>query len=194
MLHRSCGAKSPTRIDHSDKGCRCQNPPWGSAARLPARPSRFVSSTRAGADVVWRNSSLRQPANVCAHAIASDHRITRPNRRASSVPDRWPMAPEVGQQVEGVGIPTPPCCGLLLRSTHATGWCVCSGVAGWWLRTSRPPIHSHILDRVKSLDAVDQIDLALDVGCGAGLSTIALQRRGIADRVLGADPSSRHDL
>jgi ubiquinone/menaquinone biosynthesis C-methylase UbiE len=55
--------------------------------------------------------------------------------------------------------------------------------------TSRPPVHSHILDRVASLGAVDPMALALDLGCGAGLSTIALQRRGIAHRVLGADPS-----
>jgi SAM-dependent methyltransferase len=55
--------------------------------------------------------------------------------------------------------------------------------------TSRPRVHSHILDRVVCLDAVDPIALALDVGCGAGLSTIALQGRGIAERVLGVDPS-----
>ena len=55
--------------------------------------------------------------------------------------------------------------------------------------TRRPPVHSHILDRVVSLDAIDRIAVALDVGCGAGLSTVALQRREIAHRVLGADPS-----
>jgi SAM-dependent methyltransferase len=56
--------------------------------------------------------------------------------------------------------------------------------------TRRPAIHSHILDRVESLGAVGQIDVALDVGCGAGLSTIALQGRGLARRVIGADPSA----
>jgi ubiquinone/menaquinone biosynthesis C-methylase UbiE len=55
--------------------------------------------------------------------------------------------------------------------------------------TSRPPIHSHILDRVASHHAVDRVDLALDVGCGAGTSTAALILRGIGNHVLGADPS-----
>jgi SAM-dependent methyltransferase len=56
--------------------------------------------------------------------------------------------------------------------------------------TSRPPIHSHILDRVAFLQSAAQIDLAIDVGCGAGTSTIALLRRGIGNRVLGIDPSA----
>ncbi len=55
--------------------------------------------------------------------------------------------------------------------------------------TSRPPVHSHILDRVTALQSAAQIDLALDVGCGAGTSTIELMRRGIVGHVLGVDPS-----
>jgi ubiquinone/menaquinone biosynthesis C-methylase UbiE len=55
--------------------------------------------------------------------------------------------------------------------------------------TSRPPIHSHILDRVAALQSVSQIDVVLDVGCGAGTSTVALIRRGIGNRVFGVDPS-----
>ena len=67
------------------------------------------------------------------------------------------------------------------------------GYAAAWLAdgyaTSRPPLHSHILNRVEALDAVDRVPLALDVGCGAGLSTAALAHRGIAQCVLGVDPS-----
>ena len=59
--------------------------------------------------------------------------------------------------------------------------------------TSRPPVHSQILDQVASLQSVSQIDLALDIGCGAGISTIALMQRGIGDHVLGIDPSQCHD-
>jgi SAM-dependent methyltransferase len=65
--------------------------------------------------------------------------------------------------------------------------------AGDWIAagyaTSRPPVHSHILDRVASLQLFGQIDLALDVGCGAGISTIALMQRRIGNHVLGVDPS-----
>jgi ubiquinone/menaquinone biosynthesis C-methylase UbiE len=55
--------------------------------------------------------------------------------------------------------------------------------------TSRPPIHSHILDRVASLQLLHQVNLAVDVGCGAGISTIALMSCGIGTHVLGIDPS-----
>jgi SAM-dependent methyltransferase len=55
--------------------------------------------------------------------------------------------------------------------------------------TSRPSVHAHILDRVEPLRSVDQIELALDVGCGVGLSTVALMRCGIGSRVLGVDRS-----
>ena len=55
--------------------------------------------------------------------------------------------------------------------------------------TRRPPIHSQILDRVTSLQTVPPIDMVLDVGCGAGTSTIPLVRRGIGHCVLGVDPS-----
>ena len=55
--------------------------------------------------------------------------------------------------------------------------------------TSRPPVHSHILDRVEALHSIGQVELALDVGCGAGISTIALMERGIGTRVLGIDRS-----
>ena len=36
---------------------------------------------------------------------------------------------------------------------------------------------------------VSEIDLALDIGCGAGTSTIALMRCEIGNHVLGIDPS-----
>ena len=59
--------------------------------------------------------------------------------------------------------------------------------------TSRPPVHSQILDQVALLQSVSQIDLALDIGCGAGTSTIALMRCEIGNHVLGIDPSPCHD-
>jgi SAM-dependent methyltransferase len=55
--------------------------------------------------------------------------------------------------------------------------------------TNRPPVHSHILDRVTIPHSVGQSDLDLDVGCGAGMSTLALMRREIGNRVVGVDPS-----
>ncbi len=55
--------------------------------------------------------------------------------------------------------------------------------------TSRPPVHTHVLDRLVSLGLVGQMDLVLDVGCGAGASTIALTRHGIGNQVVGVDPS-----
>jgi SAM-dependent methyltransferase len=42
---------------------------------------------------------------------------------------------------------------------------------------------------VAVLQSAAQIALALDVGCGAGVSTIELMRRGAAVHVLGVDPS-----
>lgn len=54
-----------------------------------------------------------------------------------------------------------------------------SGYARW-----RPPIHPLITE--KALDFIGLRDVGLDVGCGAGLSTRALQR--IAARCIGIDP------
>jgi ubiquinone/menaquinone biosynthesis C-methylase UbiE len=53
---------------------------------------------------------------------------------------------------------------------------------------NRPPVYSHILDRVIFPESAGQSDLALDVGCGAGMSTAALMRLE-RNRVLGVDPS-----
>ena len=47
----------------------------------------------------------------------------------------------------------------------------------------RPPVHEHIL---RSARLVGQADRALDVGCGAGLSTAALAP--LARRVSGLEP------
>jgi SAM-dependent methyltransferase len=47
----------------------------------------------------------------------------------------------------------------------------------------RPPVHEHIL---RSVRLVRQADRALDVGCGAGLSTAALAP--LARRVVGLEP------
>jgi SAM-dependent methyltransferase len=66
--------------------------------------------------------------------------------------------------------------------------------AGSWLAagyaTSRPPVHSRILERVARTQPFERVDLALDVGCGAGTSTTALMRWGIGTHVLGIDSSS----
>ena len=52
--------------------------------------------------------------------------------------------------------------------------------------TSRPPVHRRILERARPhLSA--PIPRALDVGCGAGLSTRAL--RGLADQSIGLEPA-----
>ena len=54
---------------------------------------------------------------------------------------------------------------------------------------ARPAVHPLILDLVrKRLDLTQPIDTALDVGCGAGLSTQALQ--AIARHCTGIDPSA----
>lgn len=56
--------------------------------------------------------------------------------------------------------------------------------------TSRPPLHLQILDRAApALTAVGSTDLALDIGCGAGVSTKAISQCGISRRLLGVDPS-----
>jgi SAM-dependent methyltransferase len=53
---------------------------------------------------------------------------------------------------------------------------------------SRPYFHPLVIGRIKSyLDLSKKLNIALDVGCGAGLSTIALLE--IAERVIGVDPS-----
>jgi len=54
--------------------------------------------------------------------------------------------------------------------------------------TRRPPLHPLILERVKGhLPFPGKVARALDVGCGAGLSTRALQ--DIADHCIGIDPA-----
>jgi SAM-dependent methyltransferase len=66
---------------------------------------------------------------------------------------------------------------------YAEGW-----LAGGYA-ANRPPVHSHILDRVLAPNSLSQSGIALDVGCGAGVSTSALTRREIGSQVLGVDPS-----
>lgn len=54
---------------------------------------------------------------------------------------------------------------------------------------ARPAVHVHIIDRLRDWLALARpVDTALDVGCGAGLSTLALQRD--AKRLMGLDPST----
>lgn len=54
---------------------------------------------------------------------------------------------------------------------------------------SRPPVHSHVIELVRgSLGHQRVFERALDVGCGAGLSTRALQ--GIAGHCLGLEPAA----
>jgi SAM-dependent methyltransferase len=53
---------------------------------------------------------------------------------------------------------------------------------------SRPPVHPHIIERLRTLLGRNApVDRALDVGCGAGLSTAALTP--VALRPMGIDPS-----
>jgi SAM-dependent methyltransferase len=53
---------------------------------------------------------------------------------------------------------------------------------------ARPPVHQHVVDRiVKVLGLTGPVGRALDVGCGAGLSTAALQAH--ARERVGIDPS-----
>jgi SAM-dependent methyltransferase len=54
--------------------------------------------------------------------------------------------------------------------------------------TARPPVHAPIIDRlVRYLGSRLPVIRALDVGCGAGLSTRAL--RPVADRRIGIEPA-----
>jgi SAM-dependent methyltransferase len=55
---------------------------------------------------------------------------------------------------------------------------------------NRPPVHMPILDRAAS-DLAWEIKggVALDIGCGAGVSTKALVQSGIANHIFGVDPS-----
>jgi SAM-dependent methyltransferase len=53
---------------------------------------------------------------------------------------------------------------------------------------SRPAVHPHIIERVRAfLGATAPLHRGLDVGCGAGLSTRALQ--GLAAQCVGLDPA-----
>lgn len=53
---------------------------------------------------------------------------------------------------------------------------------------SRPPVHPVVIEKVaRQLGAGGRVECALDVGCGAGISTRPLT--GIADRVLGLEPA-----
>jgi SAM-dependent methyltransferase len=52
---------------------------------------------------------------------------------------------------------------------------------------ARPPVHGHLVERMKrSLGLREPLARALDVGCGAGLSTIAL--RPLARSLVGLEP------
>lgn len=54
---------------------------------------------------------------------------------------------------------------------------------------ARPAVHAHIIDRLRDwLGLTGPVDTALDIGCGAGLSTLALRRD--ARRLIGLDPST----
>jgi SAM-dependent methyltransferase len=60
-------------------------------------------------------------------------------------------------------------------------------VAGY--ANSRPAVHAHSICRLRDwLGLNGPVDTALDVGCGAGLSTLALTRD--AKRLIGLDPST----
>lgn len=51
----------------------------------------------------------------------------------------------------------------------------------------RPPVHQHIIQRIKEhLGLTERLRRALDVGCGAGLSTAALDP--LAETVVGLEP------
>src|SRR5918993_947142 len=52
--------------------------------------------------------------------------------------------------------------------------------------TSRPPVHRQILERVNRFVPAP-CRRAIDVGCGAGLSTSALH--GFADHIVGLEPA-----
>ncbi len=56
--------------------------------------------------------------------------------------------------------------------------------------TARPPLHALIMDRIKAhLPFSGKVARALDVGCGAGLSTGAL--KGVANQRIGIEPVER---
>lgn len=51
---------------------------------------------------------------------------------------------------------------------------------------TRPPVHRHIVERMpRHLPRTHAIDSALDIGCGAGASTVAL--RPLAKRIVGVE-------
>lgn len=51
----------------------------------------------------------------------------------------------------------------------------------------RPPVHQHIIKRIgERLELAGKVKCALDVGCGAGLSTAALEP--LAETVIGIEP------
>jgi ubiquinone/menaquinone biosynthesis C-methylase UbiE len=53
---------------------------------------------------------------------------------------------------------------------------------------SRPAIHPRLIERMRSyLGGSERVRFALDVGCGAGLSTAPLEP--IAECIMGVDPS-----
>jgi SAM-dependent methyltransferase len=55
--------------------------------------------------------------------------------------------------------------------------------------TSRPPVHPRVIERVcRRLDRTAPFSRALDVGCGAGISTRALD--GVAAHAIGLDPAA----
>jgi SAM-dependent methyltransferase len=61
-----------------------------------------------------------------------------------------------------------------------------SGMAAGYA-TSRPPVHPRIVDRIaRTLHLAERVECALDVGCGAGLSTRPLHK--IANRCVGIEP------
>ena len=72
---------------------------------------------------------------------------------------------------------------MMLAGEYGEDW-LAAGYA-----TKRPAVHSYVLDRVAELGLLGQRDLVVDVGCGAGVSTNALTRRGAGNHVVGVDPS-----
>jgi len=54
--------------------------------------------------------------------------------------------------------------------------------------TARPPVHPRVMERVcRRLGRIGPFPFALDIGCGAGISTKALD--GIAERCTGLEPA-----
>jgi ubiquinone/menaquinone biosynthesis C-methylase UbiE len=52
----------------------------------------------------------------------------------------------------------------------------------------RPPVHERVFELLEVRAGTLRVDRALDIGCGAGLSTRVLERR--ASQVIGVDPSA----